>query len=90
MKDEHDLSIRELQKEDFDLQKVKTWVADKKWPTFTEIKGESNTVKSLWSQWNSLNIVNDLLCRKWIGNRKEIMQILVPLSEKKRNSKTMS
>lgn len=60
VKDEQDLSIRELQKEDSDLQKVKSWVADKKRPAFTEIKGESNAVKSLWSPWNSLDIVNEM------------------------------
>ncbi|XP_061165067.1 uncharacterized protein LOC133174042 [Saccostrea echinata] len=60
------LTIEELQEQDSDIAKINSWVSSQKRPEFAEIKAESNVVKSLWSQWNTLEINNDNDVRSYV------------------------
>ena len=58
--------LRQWQDEDPDLKQVKTWKESKKTrPKWTEISHESGDVKSLWSQWDSLELRNGVLYHKF-------------------------
>ena len=42
-------------------------------------------LKSLWAQWDRINLINDVLYRQWFesGTKTSIQQLLVPLSQRK-------
>ena len=81
--EDNETILKGIQNNDQDLSIVKNWVETKKRPGFSDIKHKSKVIKSLWSQWNHLEIQNDLLCWKWIGDLKVYHQIIVPLSERR-------
>ncbi|WAR00829.1 hypothetical protein MAR_025201 [Mya arenaria] len=63
-KDDHDLGRTE-QCKDSDLTEVRNWVQDGKKPWFKNIGSASYQVKSLWNQFEMLEIHDKLLVRKW-------------------------
>ena len=58
-------SLRSLQDNDAHIMQVKGWVLANKRPEFDEISSENKVLKSLWSQFNSLQVVDSILYRKW-------------------------
>lgn len=60
--------VHNLQEQDTDLKKVREWVEQKERPEYSKIKNESNVVKALWSQYKSLEVKDNVLCRKWEGD----------------------
>ena len=78
-------SLKELQSEDPDIRLVKDWVQNGKRPLYCDISGNGNVIRSLWCQWDSLYLENDILFRKYedpVSNM-VLNQALVPLSERK-------
>ncbi|WAQ95556.1 hypothetical protein MAR_028246, partial [Mya arenaria] len=63
-KDDHDLGRTE-QCKDSDLTEVRNWVQDGKKPWLKNIGSASYQVKSLWNQFEMLEIHDKLLVRKW-------------------------
>jgi len=55
----------EAQKSDQDVAIVMSWVESKTRPPWEEVARYGVLVKSLWSQWDQLEIKNSILCRKW-------------------------
>ena len=52
-------------------------------PEYSDIKHENNVIKSLWSQFNVLEVRDGLLCRRWEDNEEVSYQIVIPLSERR-------
>ena len=75
--------INEIQDNDADLKKVKVWVEKEQRPEYSDIKHENNVIKSLWSQFNALEVRDGLLCRRWKDNKEVSYQIVIPLSERR-------
>lgn len=76
-------TVQYLQEGDSDLKKVREWLELNDRSEYIQIKHESNVIKSLWSQYKFLEVRDNLLCRRWEGDRKTIYQVLVPMSERK-------
>ena len=58
-------------------------IEDKKRPEWNEISNQSAVIKTLWRQWDRLEIHQGLLYRKWIENEtEEFLQLLVPTSKR--------
>lgn len=76
-------TVQCLQEGDSDLKKVREWLELNDRPEYIQIKHESNVIKSLWSQYKFLEVRDNLLCRRWEGDRKTIYQVLMPMSERK-------
>ena len=74
-------SIAEIQKQDDDLRTIRNWLALGEKPIYSSISGESYVVKSLWSQWDTLRIKNNILCRLQPHN--EITEVIIPASERR-------
>ena len=78
--------IGQIQANDPDIMLVKRWVESNKRPPFLEICGKGFFVRSLWSQFDSLEINESLLCRRLKPTElnKGTYQIIVPYSERRR------
>jgi hypothetical protein len=77
-------SLRSLQDADAQIKRVKDWVIVNHRPEFSEISGEDRVLKSLWSQSNSLELMEDILYRRWeISRRAKKMQAILPMSERR-------
>ena len=79
--DEKEVSNSEKQKSDKDLTLIKKWVEKGEKPELKEITGESITVKSMWSQFDQLAIIYDVLVRQLEGLKTKL-QVLVPMTER--------
>ena len=75
----------EIQDADRDVSKVKSWVASKKRPDYSEISAESYTVKSLWSQWSQLMIRDNIIYMVWEleDSKNPVYQAIVPFTEQR-------
>ena len=72
-------SLLEAQLKDPELRLVRMWVEKEEMPSWTEISGMSNQIKSYWSQFQRLCIHNEYLCRIWYKKQKPgKYQMLVP------------
>ena len=77
-------SLRSLQDNDAQIMKVKGWVLANKRPEFYEIRSENKELKSFWSQFNSLQVVDGILYRKWECSEKtDKMQAILLMSERR-------
>lgn len=70
------LPVDNLQEQETDLKKVREWVEQKERPEYFKIKNESNVVKAL-------EVKDNVLCRKWKGDRRTNYHALMPLLERK-------
>jgi hypothetical protein len=80
--DEKDVSISEKQKSEKDLTLIRKWVEKGEKPELKEITGESITVKSMWTQFDQLTIINDVLVRQLEGLKTKL-QVIVPMTERR-------
>ena len=62
--EDDDRDLIKLQREDEDLARVRTWVENKERPCSKDIAASSFMMKSLWNQFQRLEIQNGLLVRK--------------------------
>ena len=77
-------SLRSLQDNDAQIMQMKGWVLANKGLEFYEISSKNKVLKSLWSQFNSLQVVDGILYRKWESSRKTgKMQAILPMSERR-------
>ena len=59
------ISIRQLQEQDRDLQKLRSWLDKKERPHSKTLEGDSFYLKSLYSQYERLCEIDGVLYRKW-------------------------
>lgn len=62
--------IGEAQKKDKDIALVISWLQKNEKPSWSEVNKCSALAKSYWSQYNRLQIENDILCRNWFEKGK--------------------
>lgn len=79
------LTLKELQENDKDIQFIKGSFLNKKRPQFLEISGKSLSVRCLWSQWDILEVFEGILYRRFetSDNSKNRLQAIVPYSERR-------
>ena len=59
-------NLRSSQAADPDLKKILAWKQNQtSQPAFQEIEGTSKATRSLWAQWNRLQLENGVLYRRW-------------------------
>ena len=59
-------NLRSSQAGDPDLKKILAWKQNQtSQPSFREIEGTSKATRSLWAQWNRLQLENGVLYRRW-------------------------
>ncbi|CAC5379680.1 unnamed protein product [Mytilus coruscus] len=82
----HDLSLKEIQENDHDLKIVTEWVEKNERPDYKDISDKGFFLKSLWNQWNNLEIRDGLIYRRFEDPATKIvkMQAIIPLSERKK------
>ena len=76
---------RELQQKDRNLAMLIDWKERNIQPTWAEISKFNHELKSLWAQWDRINLIDGVLYRQWFesGTKTSIQQVLVPLSQRK-------
>ena len=71
--------LKEEQLADPEIKLVREWVEKEERPSWTAVSGMSNQIKSYWSQFIRLYILNDYLCRIWHeGKKPKRYQIIIP------------
>ncbi|CAG2228441.1 unnamed protein product [Mytilus edulis] len=82
----HDLSLIEIQKNDHDLKIVTKWVETDERPDYKDISDKGFFLRSLWNQWNNLELRDGLIYRRFEDPATKIvkMQAIIPLSERKK------
>ncbi|VDI65756.1 Hypothetical predicted protein [Mytilus galloprovincialis] len=82
----HDLSLKEIQKNDHDLKIVTKWVETDERPDYKDISDKGFFLRSLWNQWNNLELRDGLIYRRFEDPATKIvkMQAIIPLSERKK------
>ena len=78
-----EVSIKELQKNDVDIAKVKDWLERSVVPGGNDISAGGTMLRSLWSQRGMLVIVEDILYRNWRDANGSTLQAIVPMSERR-------
>lgn len=73
-------TLSEKQKDDDDLGLVIGWVRQEEKPGYKSIGGRNKTVKSLWSQFETLSMQGNLLVRK---TEKNMVQVIIPRDERR-------
>ena len=58
-------NIRQMQENDDDLQTLRSWLEGKGRPDSIRIEGKSYYLKSLYSQYDRLCIMDGIICRRW-------------------------
>lgn len=53
------------QDSDPDICLLKSWIKEETRPAFMDIASCSYVVKSLWRQWERLELIDEILVRKW-------------------------
>ena len=77
--------LKQWQEEDSAIKKVKTWKrSDSTRPKWKKVSHEEGDVKALWSQWQSLEVRDGILYRKFQTETKEEPTILYQLVAPKR------
>lgn len=59
--------LSQLQQDDPSISSVKGWVEEGKKPTFKDKSQERYFIKSLWNQYETLEVENGLLVTIWQG-----------------------
>ncbi|CAG2228370.1 unnamed protein product [Mytilus edulis] len=82
----HDLSLKEIQKNDHDLKIVTKWVETDERPDYKDISDKGFFLRSLWNQWNNLELRDGLIYRRFEDPATKIVKIqaIIPLSERKK------
>ncbi|CAG2255154.1 unnamed protein product [Mytilus edulis] len=76
-------TLRKSQLDDHEISEILMRIEDKKRPEWNEISNQSAVIKTLWRQWDRLEIHQGLLYRKWIENEtEEFLQLIVPTSKR--------
>ncbi|CAG2205381.1 unnamed protein product [Mytilus edulis] len=80
-----DWTLTDKQSNDPDLKLVKQWLTDGQRPQYNEVSGKGFFIRSLWSQFNSLELQDDLVFRHFYDNERKVvkLQAVIPLSERK-------
>ena len=71
-----------MQESDEDLQVVSSWLKTDARPPYHKIGKYSYVVKSLWSQWDNLKVIDGVLY--WVQCDNDQLQVLVPMKERRR------
>ncbi|CAG2197954.1 unnamed protein product [Mytilus edulis] len=84
--EDHDLSLKEIQNNDHDLKIVTEWVEKDERPDYKDISDKGFFLRSLWNQWNNLELRDGLIYRRFEDPVTKIvkMQAIIPLSERKK------
>ncbi|CAG2241485.1 unnamed protein product [Mytilus edulis] len=84
--EDHDLSLKEIQNNDHDLKIVTEWVETDERPDYKDISDKGFFLRSLWNQWNNLELRDGLIYRRFEDPATKIvkMQAIIPLSERKK------
>ncbi|CAG2224639.1 unnamed protein product [Mytilus edulis] len=84
--EDHDLSLKEIQNNDHDLKIVTKWVETDERPDYKDISDKEFFLRSLWNQWNNLEIRDGLIYRRFEDPATKIVKIqaIIPLSERKK------
>ncbi|VDI14075.1 Hypothetical predicted protein [Mytilus galloprovincialis] len=84
--EDHDLSLKEIQNNDHDLKIVTKWVETDERPDYKDISDKGFFLRSLWNQWNNLELRDGLIYRRFEDPATKIvkMQAIIPLSERKK------
>ena len=85
MAEANPVDLVSAQEEDSDLATVKEWVSNGTRPNLKEIQDRSFYVKSLWNQWERLDIKDKLLVRRWdVTETGQILwQAVVPMKQRR-------
>ena len=77
--------ITEVQNEDPDICQVKSWLAAETRPVYKDIGSGGYFLKSLWSQWKRLDLMDGILVRRWEISGTDIVywQAIVPLKHRR-------
>ena len=83
--DPDSVDIKSAQESDRDISRLKEYLQKEVRPERSEIAEESYFFKSLWSQWQRLDIQNGLLVRRWdvLGTDITNWQAIVPLAQRR-------
>lgn len=73
-------AIKKAQKEDRDLRKIFEWKEVGQKPSWSQVASSSPITKSYWAQWDSLEIKDGVLFRKWETPKGDqtTLQLIVP------------
>ncbi|CAC5382568.1 unnamed protein product [Mytilus coruscus] len=80
-----DLTLIELQSNDSDLKRVKRWLTEGQRPLYNEVSGKGFFIRSLWSQFDSLELQEDIVVRRLNDLELNVakLQAVIPMSERK-------
>ena len=73
------------QDSDPEIRLLKSWIKEETRPAFKDIASCSYFVKSLWSQWERLELIDEILVRKWevLGTDIIYWQAVIPLKQRR-------
>ena len=85
MAETNPVDLVSAQEEDSDVATVKEWVSKGTRPNLKEIQDRSFYLKSLWNQWERMDIKDELLVRRWDVNEtgQIIWQAVVPMKQRR-------
>ncbi|CAC5403728.1 unnamed protein product [Mytilus coruscus] len=80
-----DLTLNELQSNDSDLKRVKRWLTEGQRPQYNEVSSKGYFLRSLWSQFDSLELQEDIVVRRFNDLELNVakLQAVIPMSERK-------
>lgn len=83
--EQNTFEIKELQDNDKGILFIKSHLRNGKRPEFIEVSGMGFVVRSLWSQWEILEIKDDILYRNFISvkGQREHAQVVLPFAERR-------
>ena len=73
--------IKKLQESDEDLQVISSWLKTDSTPPYHKIGKYSYVVKSVWSPWDNLKVIDGVLYQVQSDN--DQLQVLVPMKERR-------
>jgi len=77
--------LRQRKDEDHDIKLVIQWLTDNSKPDWNNVRAQSPALKAYWHQWDSLKIIDGILCRQLEPLNeadKIVRQLLLPQSLK--------
>ncbi|CAG2255307.1 unnamed protein product [Mytilus edulis] len=79
------LTLIELQSNDSDLKLVKRWLTEGQRPQYNEVSGKGYFIRSLWSQFDCLELQGGIVVRRHMDRELNIvkLQAVIPMSERK-------
>ena len=76
--------LEELQNNDKDLLYIKNCLRNQRRPMFSEVSGKGFVVRSLWSQWENLQLEDEILIRNYESEKeKNRRQVVLPFTERR-------